>query len=144
MTIVGFNFTRMLVEKTSNAKGQINISNNVSVKDAKEIDISLGKSKQKAIQFQFEFVSSYEPKVGSIVLEGDIVFMEEDKKIKEILSEWEKTKKLSPDIMTHLLNNVLNKCNIQALIMSRDINLPPPIPLPRVHQEGAPKEQKKK
>ena len=31
-----------------------------------------------------------------------------------------------------LLNSILNKCNVQALILSQDINLPPPIPLPKV------------
>ena len=34
--------------------------------------------------------------------------------------------------MTTLLNALLAKCNVQALILSQDVNLPPPIPLPKV------------
>lgn len=146
MTIVGFNFTKMLVERSSNARGQINISNNVGIKDAKEIDISLGKASQKAIRFMFEFVSSYDPNLGKIVLEGEIIYMGDESKIKEVIKEWESNKKVSPDLMTQLLNNILNKCNIQALIMARDINLPPPIPLPKVQAERteAKNDEKKK
>lgn len=144
MTIVGFNFTKMLVEKSSNAKGQINISNNVAIKEAKEIDVSLGSASQKAVRFDFEFISSYDPNLGKILLEGEIVYMEDEKKVKEVIESWEKNKKVPTELMTQLLNNILNKCNVQALIMSRDINLPPPIPLPKVQSDGKPAPEPKK
>ena len=68
----------------------------------------------------------------SINFIGDILLMEEAKKAKEILDGWKKGKKLPKEVMTGILNTVLNKCNIQALIMSEQINLPPPIPLPKL------------
>jgi hypothetical protein len=37
--------------------------------------------------------------------------------------------------MENILNSILTKCNIQALILSQDVNLPSPIPLPKVRQE---------
>jgi hypothetical protein len=58
--------------------------------------------------------------------------MEETKKINSIMAEWKKEQKVDKDIMTPLLNTVLTKCNIQALILSQHVNLPPPIPLPKV------------
>jgi hypothetical protein len=132
MTIIGFNFIKINIEKKGPVKGKINISNNVSIKDVEEIKISLGKSEQKALRFIFEFVSKYEPNIGDITLKGEIIDLEDDKKTKEITDKWKKDKKLSKDMTTLLLNNVLAKCNIQALILSRDINLPPPIPMPKV------------
>jgi len=48
-----------------------------------------------------------------------------------------KDKKLPKEIMAGLLNTKLTKCNIQALILSQEINLPAPIPLPKV-QVAAP------
>ena len=53
-------------------------------------------------------------------------------KVKEVLDGWKKDKKLPKEIMTTILNSVLTKCNIQALILSEQINLPPPIPLPKL------------
>ena len=34
--------------------------------------------------------------------------------------------------MAQVLNFVLAKCNIKALILSQDVNLPPQIPLPKL------------
>ena len=34
--------------------------------------------------------------------------------------------------MAGLLNTILTKCNVQALILSQEVNLPPPIPMPKV------------
>lgn len=135
MVIVGINFTKINVEKKSLIAGKVNINNNVSIKDVEERDLALGKSKQKGLRFLFEFTSKYEPNVGHILLNGDVVYLGEEKEIKELISGWKKNKKLPKDIMTNVLNNVLTKCNIEALILSGVINLPPPIPLPKVEAQ---------
>lgn len=132
MTIVGFDFTKIDAEKKAPIKGKISINNNVTIKNVEEQDLNLGKEKQNALKFQFEFISKYDPGLGQIKLVGDLIYMGEPKKVKEILDGWKKDKKLPKDISTGILNNVLTKCNIQALILSRDINLPSPIPLPKV------------
>jgi len=131
--IVGFGFTKLSAQKGEAAKGKIDINNNVSVKDIKEDDFSLGKDKkQNVLRFIFEFTSKYEPNVGNILFEGELLYMEEPKKAKEILADWKKDKKLPKDLMGSLLNTILTKCNVQALILSQQVNLPPPIPLPKV------------
>ncbi len=135
MTVVGFNFNKINVEKLEPASGKINISNNVSLKDVHEADLSVGSSKQKAVKFEFEFISKYEPKVGKILLGGEILYLEETAKIKKIMDDWKKSKRVEKDIMTSILNTVLSKCNIQALILSQDVNLPSPIPLPKVKMD---------
>ena len=132
MTIVGFNFTSVNAEKKDALKGNVNINNNVTIKDITEKDLSLGTSKQKSLRFMFEFTSKYEPNVGSITLNGDVLFIEEAKKIKEILDGWKKDKRLPKEVTTKVLNAVLGKCNVQALILSEQLNLPAPIPLPKV------------
>ena len=132
MTIVGFDFTRIDAEKKGFVKGKININNNVTIKNVEEQNLNLGKEKQNALKFVFEFIAKYDPSIGSIKLEGNVIYMAEQKKIKEILDGWKKDKKLPKDISTGILNTVLTRCNIQSLILSQNINLPPPIPLPKV------------
>ena len=44
----------------------------------------------------------------------------------------EKDKKIPKEVMTPVLNNILAKSNVEALVLSRELNLPPPIPLPKV------------
>lgn len=135
MAVVGFNFTKIHAERKGPVKGKISISNNIHMKNVEEHNLVLGKDKQPGLKFTFEFTSDYKPKVGEIVLEGNIVYMDEEKKVREILSSWKKEKKIPPDIMKSLLNNVLSRCNIQALIISQYASLPPPIPLPKVESK---------
>ena len=136
MSIVGFNFTKISVErKSGNISGKVNIANNISIKNAEKKDLSLGKAKQDGIKFSFEFTSKYTPDVGSILLNGEVLYMEDKAKVEEILNNWKKDKKLPPDVITPMLNMALTKSNIQALILSQEINLPPPIPLPKVEQK---------
>ena len=134
MTILGFNFNQIKVSKKEGIKGKINIKSNVTIKDIKENDLSLGDKSQNALKFVFEFSSKYEPDFGEIVLGGDLLFMESSNKTKTIMDDWKKSKKIPKDIMAGILNTVLTKCNIEALILSQKVNLPPPIPMPSVKQ----------
>ena len=54
------------------------------------------------------------------------------KDIKEAEKQWKKDKKIPKEIVEEMMSHILSKCNIEALLMSREINLPPPIPLPKV------------
>lgn len=135
MTIVGFLFTKIQAEKKQGAKGKINISNNVTIKDVKEADTAFTSESQKGISFQFQFTSKYDQGVGEILLEGNVLYMGKKEEVKKIISAWKKEKKIEKDIMKDILNTLLTKCNIEALIISREIGLPPPIPLPKVEQK---------
>lgn len=130
--IVGFNFTRISAEKMEGYKGKIDINNNVAIKDVLQEDISLGKEKQNIIKFKFEFTSKYEPSLGMILFEGNVLYLDEPKKVREIVASWKKDKKIPKELMALLLNQIMTKCNIHAIVLSQDINLPPPIPLPKV------------
>ena len=50
-----------------------------------------------------------------------------------------KEKKLNKDVAEKIINNILTKCNIQSIILSNTVNLPPPVPMPKVNvAAGAP------
>ena len=137
MAIVGFNFTRMHAERRAAIRGRLNINNNITIKDVQEADLAFGKSNESALRFMFEFTSTYEPKAGEIVMQGELIDMVESKDVKEVMDSWKKKKQVPQQTMTRILTTILNRCNIQALVLSRDINLPPPIPMPRVNVQEA-------
>jgi hypothetical protein len=136
MTIVGFNFTKIDVERKNASKGKINISNNVAIKDIDEGSFSLGVESQKGLRFTFEFFSRYEPDYATIHLSGEILYMADEKEVKKILDDWKKESKIENSLMSLILNNILNKCNVQAVILSQTMNLPSPIPLPKVSNQA--------
>ena len=67
---------------------------------------------------------------GQIFLGGHILVMEESPKVKQILEDWKKDKKLPKELMSQILNTILAKCNIKALGLTQEVNLPPHIKLP--------------
>lgn len=136
MTIVGFNFTKLSCEKKKKAVGKVNVANKLNITDVKEAKLSLGNSKQKGLDFIFEYVSTYQPDIGSINLTGHVVYMEKEDVVNDVLKNWEKNKKLSKEITAKIYNSVLTKCSVQSLIMSRDINLPPNLPMPKIRTDG--------
>lgn len=135
MSIVGFNFNKIMVEKKTMKEGKVNINNNVTIKEVESADLSLGKAKQDGVRFVFEFTSMYEPDFASMTLAGDVLFIDSEKNVKTILEDWKKKKTVPNEVMADVLNSILNRCNIQALVLARDVNLPSPIPLPKLTTE---------
>ena len=77
--------------------------------------------------------------IGIIIFSSCTLIQVENEKInetkspnKETITEKVQLKKIPKDIVQEIMSNVLSKCNIEALLMSREIGLPPPIPLPKV------------
>lgn len=132
MTIVGFNFTKIHGERNNAVTGKVNIKNRVNIKNVSETDLPVGDSKKKGIRFSFQYGSDYEPDFGKIELEGDLLYLTDEKTTKTIMDSWKKDKKIPEDVMGPVINSILTKCNIQSLIVCKDVNLPPGVKLPKV------------
>ena len=132
MPVVGLAFNKIVIEKLNPVKGKVQVNNNVALKDVEKTDLSVGPTKQGAVKFHFEFTANYEPKIANMSMTGFLTFFDKPEKVKEIVDGWKKDKKVPKDIMSNVLNTVLSRCNVEALIFAREVNLPPPIPLPKV------------
>ncbi len=134
MPIIGFNFEKINAEKNNQITGKIDIKNNLSIKNVEQEKLSLGKS-EEVLKFSFEYVTDYEPNIGKVSLIGNVLYMEDPKKIKEILDTWAKDKSVPKDIAPQVFNAILGRCNIKGLNLSQEINLPPQIRLPFMKPE---------
>ncbi len=134
MPIIGFNFEKLYVERIKNpqeVKGQINIKNNTKITDIVEEDVP-DRKKGGVLRFSFSYNAIYEPTFGKITINGFCLFLDNTKNNKEILDKWKKDKELDQKLMMQVLNFILAKCNIKALSLSQEVNLPPQIPLPKL------------
>ena len=136
MAIVGFSMQKINVERINSPKGKINIKNNVSIKKVEKSRFNFG-GKREALAYTFEFTVEYEPNVGTITISGEVINLADEKATKDVLARWKKDKKVDPVELVPVLNAVLQRCNVQALVLARDINLPAPIPLPTVTRKDA-------
>ncbi|MFH1396728.1 MAG: hypothetical protein ABIG93_04985 [archaeon] len=137
MTIVKINLYKVSAERNLDARGgQIKINNNVGIKNVEDLNFNIpGKA---GLKFTFTFNCKYEPGLGSINVEGQVFYADDEKKIKEIKEKWDKDKKVSVTIMEQIVNASLHKGNIQAIKISEEVGLPTPLPLPKVKTSRVP------
>ncbi|MEK6916379.1 MAG: hypothetical protein AABW92_01420 [Nanoarchaeota archaeon] len=135
MAIIGFNFKKMTVEKKKSPTGNINIKNNMTVTKVRQANLNLGANQQKGVEFSFSFHVGYEPDIATIDLEGSVLYVAENKITEEILKKWEKNKELSQELMKEVSLHVVSKCNVQAIVLSKEMQLPPHIAMVKISDE---------
>ena len=128
--IIGLNFTKVLIEKNSHKDKQ-----KVTKIGAKTEILSIEEEKieipdKKAFRANFSFLISYEPNLAKILIEGSLLYLDNPEKISEMIHSWKK-KSFPQEMRIELLNYILSKCNIRALALEDDFNLPPHIPMPK-------------
>jgi hypothetical protein len=129
MSIVGFNFEKIMVEKKNKVNSNLKIKSNLSITNLEQEKLNLT-SAGDILKFNFEYSVDYEPEVGKILLNGNLLYMEEPEKVKTILADWKKDKKLPKPLMAQIFNTILAKSNIKSLSLTQEVNLPPHIKLP--------------
>ena len=129
MPIIGFNFDKIQVEKLKNPIGKIEIKNNLGIMGLELEKINV-EGINEAVKFMFEFSLIYEPEIGNIIINGHLLYSDDLKKMKEIVKDWKKEKKIAPNLLKDLLNNVIQRCHIRSLVLAQEVNLPTHINLP--------------
>jgi hypothetical protein len=131
MTIVKITLHKMNAERNLGVKGgQVKINNNVSITNLEEMDFAV--EGKKGLKFTFTFSCNYEPGLGKIEVEGQVLFVDTEAIATEALEEWKKSKKVPFPVMEAVINAALHKGNVQAIKISEDVSLPSPLPLPKV------------
>ena len=130
MPIIGFNFDKMYIERKKPISKDIKVKNDMVIKDIKPIKVGFAKKQEEVLKFDFKYTAKYDPNIAEILIEGNVLYLSEEKETKKILEEWKKTKKTPVKTTMQIVNTILIKCGIKALSLSQDLNLPPHIRLP--------------
>ncbi len=136
MPIAGLRFISIEAKKESNFMGKMKINSTPKITSIKEAKAPLFKN--DALSFSFEFLTKYEPEVAKIKIEGELLFLTEKKD--EILNLWEKERKIPQDVSIQVINHIFNVCLTKIITIATDLQLPPPIPFPRVGPKPKQKE----
>jgi len=106
--------------------GDISVSSTPQIKNVKEKEIE--GIQGKLLLIEFSFTTKYEPDIGEIKIEGEILYKPKD--IDEALKYWKKNKKLQDDIAIPILNALFKKCLTEIISIAEELQLPPPIMFP--------------
>jgi hypothetical protein len=105
----------------------IQINTNINV-------VGMEKKQDESLEVPFVLSISYNPSIAQMSLKGNAYVMGEKNEIEKILKDYEQ-KKPPPQIIVQSVSNVVF---IESVIMSKTLNIPPPIPLPQIPEGGKP------
>ncbi len=131
MAIIGLSFNVMEAkrDKEQKIKAEIKVNSVPRINDIREVTISTLGGK-KVLSMDFEFVTTYDPRVGEIKIGGDLLYLTDDNKA--LLKQWEKEKKIPEKPSLEILNYLFRRCLIKVSMIAEDLQLPPPLPMPTV------------
>ena len=105
----------------------IQISTNINV-------VSIEKKPDESLEVPFVLTISYNPSIAQMNLKGSAFVQGEKNETDKILKEYEQ-KKPPPQIILQSISNVVF---IESILISRVLNIPPPIPLPMMQEAKLP------
>lgn len=129
--IINFALDKIHIERKNVQATKIEAKNNLKITAIQEQSLE-PLSKEKVLKFSFSYTVSYEPQIALLEITGNVLYKNDEKKLKEILSFWNNEKKINPNISSVIVNHILTKCNIKSLRLAEELNLPPHIPFPRI------------
>ena len=129
MQILGLTFDKISIEMKNPLKGKLELKSNLKVEDITEQKLNI--SDKPALKFDFSFSVNYDPNIAVVNLKGSLVALDNKNESKEILKEW-KDKKFNHPSKIAILNQIMNKCNIKAIQLEDEFNLPLHINLPKI------------
>lgn len=135
MKIVGFNFSKINIEKINSQSNNLKLNTNINVEEIKELKSDILKTKDQMLGVAFEYTINYNPDFAKIEFKGNILVSLDQKRSKEILKKW-KENEIDQDFKIDIFNVILKKSNIKALQLEEELNLPLHIKLPFISKEN--------
>jgi len=105
----------------------IQISTNINMVD-------MEKKPDGSLEVPFVLTINYNPSIAQISLKGSAYVSGDKSEIDKVLKDYEE-KKPPPQLIVQSISNVVF---IESVLISRTLNIPPPIPLPQIPEAKAP------
>jgi hypothetical protein len=131
MKILGFNLTKVSIEKTSGIDNNLKINTKIDIADISEVKSSFFKIKEEPLGVKFSYEIDYSPDFAKIEIKGVILLAVDPKVAREVLNKW-KDKTIPEDFRIEVFNLILKKSTLKALELEDEMNLPLHMPLPRL------------
>ncbi len=105
----------------------IQINTNINV-------VNMEKKQDESLEVPFVLSITYNPSIAQMSLKGNALVTGEKDEVGTVLKDYEQ-KKPPAQIIIQSISNVVF---IESVLISRTLNIPPPIPLPQIGEPGKP------
>ena len=109
----------------------IQINTNINI-------VGMEKKQDESLEVPFVLSIGYNPSIAQMSLKGNAYVMGEKNDVDKLLRDFEQKKPPAPVIIQSISNVVF----VESVIISKTLNIPPPIPLPQVPETGKPTSSK--
>jgi hypothetical protein len=92
--------------------------------------IGMEKKSEDSLEVPFVLTINYNPSIAQISLKGKAYVAGDKSEIEKVYTEYEE-KKPPPPVIVQSISNVVF---VESIVVSRTLNIPPPIPLPQIPQ----------
>ena len=96
--------------------------------------VGMEKKADGTLEVPFVLAINYNPSIAQLSLKGSAYVSGDKNEIEQVLKDHEE-KKPPPPLIVQSISNVVF---IESVLISRTLNIPPPIPLPQIPQAKAP------
>jgi hypothetical protein len=126
MPIIGMGLSKIEAKKSEEITGAVKLNSNMNIVDVKEEELTALKCAGLSIIFNFgiKYATDKNKVAAEINLEGNVIYMGDDQE--KIMKEWKKDKKLQDELKMQVVRIVSEKCSKKAIMLSDDLQLPPP------------------
>lgn len=130
MPVVGLSINSIDAKKIAEVTFGVKVNSNTNLTNVKEQDLPGFEKKGILIDFEFstQYMAPKDKKVAEFLINGNVLVV--DDAHKKIMESWKKDKKLPDDIGLQVVNVIFNRCAKKSIILSDDLQLPSPVPLP--------------
>jgi hypothetical protein len=126
MTVRSFEINSIEVRRYSRLDEKLQ---NVKIDQNSTVTLIVPKNEEE-VEVDFRFTIVYgNGGIGNMRIEGKLLFQ---CKAQEIARQWNSTHNMPDGMASEIHTFVMGNCITEAVVLARDVRLPPPIPLPRV------------
>ncbi len=130
MPVIGMQLTKIEANRKNNPTPGFKVESVPTIISVEEKDLPAIGSGGKALAINFTFSVDYKPDIAGIKIAGEILYLEEGERVGA--KTWAKSKSLPQDMMIEVYNTIFRKCLLKSLVLSDDMQLPPPLQIPVV------------
>lgn len=96
--------------------------------------VGVEKKSEDSLEVPFVLTINYNPSIAQINLKGKAYVVGDKSEIEKVYKDYEQ-KKPPPPVIVQSISNVVF---IESIMVSRTLNIPPPIPLPQIPEVKSP------
>ncbi len=130
--IIGFSLDHVEAEKQTPGDGKLNINYNSTVEDVTKATVSSLDATVARITFDFPITYQQgDTDVAEIRFSGAVLWQQN---AEDVIDQWDEDETLDQDVLDAVTNHVFRKCLTHAVGLADSLDLPSPVPMPRVNQ----------